>query len=96
MINRYRLFRRKKGVYYLHDSQTGKQFSLKTRTESEAEELLHARNSAARQPILNMEIAKAYLVGRVWTSYGQKRLKYSVNEGGVRFARAVEPIFRPR
>jgi hypothetical protein len=22
--------------------------------------------------------------GRVWTSYSQKRLKYSVNEGGVR------------
>lgn len=60
MKNRYRLFRRK-GVFYCQDSTTGKQESLRTIRRAEAENLLQARNSATQQPLLNLEMAKAYL-----------------------------------
>jgi integrase len=61
MKNRYRLFRRR-GVFYCQDNATGRQESLRTIRRKEAEDLLHARNTAALQPILNLEIAKAYLM----------------------------------
>ncbi|MBA2432417.1 MAG: hypothetical protein H0V56_09930 [Chthoniobacterales bacterium] len=46
MKNRYRLFRRN-GVFYTQDSSSGKQESLRTVNRREAEDLLHARNTAA-------------------------------------------------
>jgi hypothetical protein len=60
MKNRFRLYRRN-GVYYAQDSCTGKQKSLRTVRRFEAEQLLHARNTAVQQPILNLELAKASL-----------------------------------
>src|SRR6185436_2578580 len=64
MKNRYRLYRRRMGgVFYVHDSETGKQESLGTRDRREAATLLNARNEAVRQPQLNLQIAKAYLAG---------------------------------
>jgi hypothetical protein len=64
MKNRYRLYRRKLGgVFYIHDSETGKQESLGTRDRAEATTLLNARNESVRQPQLNLHIAKAYLAG---------------------------------
>jgi len=64
MKNRFRLYRRTKGgVFYVHDSETGKQESLGTRDRAEATSLLNARNEAVRQPHLNLQIAKAYLAG---------------------------------
>jgi integrase len=64
MKNRFRLYRRKLGgVFYIHDSQTGKQESLGTRDRAEATTLLNARNESIRQPQLNLHIAKAYLAG---------------------------------
>ncbi|MBA3543764.1 MAG: tyrosine-type recombinase/integrase [Chthoniobacterales bacterium] len=62
MKNRYRMFRRRGGVYYLQDSATGKQESLRTMKRAEAESLLGARNTALQQPLINLEIAKAYLM----------------------------------
>ena len=56
----FRLFRRQ-GVFYCEDTATGKQTSLRTRDEAEARTLLHARNEAARQPGLNLQLARAYL-----------------------------------
>jgi hypothetical protein len=61
MRSRYRLYRRGNGVFYAQDFLTGKQQSLRTRTKSEAEALLYAKNSAVQQPLLNLEIAKAHL-----------------------------------
>lgn len=61
MKNRYRLFNRH-GVFYVQDSSTGKQQSLQTANRAEAEKLLQAKNNAAQQPLLNLEIAKAYLM----------------------------------
>ena len=64
MKNRFRLYRRPKGgVFYAHDSVTGKQESLGTRDRAEAVTLLNARNESIRQPQLNLQIAKAYLAG---------------------------------
>src|SRR5947208_4302787 len=64
MKNRFRLYRRRMGgVFYVHDSETGKQDSLGTRDRAEAKTLLNARNESVRQPQLNLQIAKAYLAG---------------------------------
>ena len=44
MKNRYRLYRRRMGgVFYVHDSETGKQESLGTRDRAEATTLLNGR-----------------------------------------------------
>ena len=64
MKRRWILYRRKLGgTFYVEDSHTRKQESLGTKDRREAESLLNARNEAARQPHLNLQIAKAYLAG---------------------------------
>ena len=64
MKNRYRLYRRSLGgMFYIHDSETGKQESLGTKDRAEAQRLFNARNESVRQPQLNLHIAKAYLAG---------------------------------
>jgi integrase len=60
MKTKYTLFRRVE-VFYLQDSVTGKQTSLRTKDETEARRLLDARNEAMRQPVLNLHLARAYL-----------------------------------
>jgi len=62
MKQRYRLFRRREGVFYTFDNLTGKQLSLKTHNEEEAFRLVNARNEAERQPAINLQIARAYLM----------------------------------
>src|SRR6266542_3811115 len=61
MTEKYRVFRRASGVWYIQDRETGEQHSLRTRKESEATRLLHARNEAHRQPGINIQMARAYL-----------------------------------
>jgi hypothetical protein len=61
MKTKYTLFRRGE-VFYIQDSATGKQTSLKTKDETEAKSLLNARNEAQRQPVLNLHLARAYLI----------------------------------
>ena len=64
MKSRFILYRRKLGGrFYVEDTQTKKQESLGTKIRSEAIILLNARNESARQPQLNLQIAKAYLAG---------------------------------
>jgi hypothetical protein len=58
MKTKYTLFRRGP-VFYMQDSETGKQTSLRTRDETEARSLLNARNEALRQPVLNLHLARA-------------------------------------
>jgi integrase len=62
MNQRYILFRRTE-VFYYEDKATGKQLSLRTKDEAEAKILFNAKNESFRQPILNLQIAKAYLIG---------------------------------
>ncbi len=58
---RYRLFRRKNGIYYSFENDTGRQISLFTKDRGEAAGLLAAKNQATAQPILNVAMAKVYL-----------------------------------
>lgn len=60
MKTKYTLFRRN-GVFYSQDSATGQQKSLRTRDEAEALKLINASNEAHRQPVLNLQLARAYL-----------------------------------
>jgi len=60
MKSRFILFKRS-GVFYAEDTTTGKQHSLRTKDEAEALTLLHSKNEAYRQPVLNLQIARTYL-----------------------------------
>ena len=60
MKQQFSLYRRN-GIYYAQNTQNGKQESLRTRDEADAKALLHSKNEASRQPILNRQIALAYL-----------------------------------
>ena len=60
MKTKYTLFRRGP-MFYIQDTATGKQTSLRTKDETEARSLLNARNEAQRQPVLNLHLARAYL-----------------------------------
>jgi integrase len=61
MNARYRMYRRQRGVFYLFDRHTGKRASLETADEDAARRLLHAKNEAHQQPLINRQIARAYL-----------------------------------
>ena len=65
MKQRYRLIRRgiRNNAFYCVDNTTGKRTSLRTATQEEAQQIVEAKNQAERQPVLNLQIAKAYLAG---------------------------------
>ena len=65
MKTRYRLIRRgiRGGAFYCVDTKTGKRTSLGTADEDAAQQIIEAKNQAQRQPVLNLQIAKAYLAG---------------------------------
>jgi integrase len=65
MKARYRLIRRgiRGGALYCVDTRTGKRTSLRTVSEDDAQQIIEAKNQAERQPVLNLQIAKAYLAG---------------------------------
>ncbi len=65
MKTRYRLIRRgvRNGAYYCVDKKTAKRTSLQTDDEDVALQIVEAKNQAQRQPVLNLQIAKAYLAG---------------------------------
>ena len=65
MKTRYRLTRRgiRGNKFYCVDTTTGKRTSLGTTNEDEARQIVEARNNSERQPVLNLQIAKAYLAG---------------------------------
>lgn len=70
-MNRYRIFKRSNGIYFLEDKETRKQESLKTRDRSQAFSLWTARNQASLQPYLNQTMAKAYLSAKLPRSLDQ-------------------------
>ena len=45
------------------DTLTRKRVSLRTSDEDSALQIVQAKNQAERQPLLNLQIAKAYLAG---------------------------------
>jgi len=58
---KYRLFRRRNGVFYWQDNESAKQASLRTTDRRDAERLLNAMNESHREPTLNLNLARAYL-----------------------------------
>jgi len=62
MKQRYRIFCRATGVFYIEDVVTRRQESLKTKDKTVVQRLLHAKNAAHEQPALNLQLARAYLV----------------------------------
>ena len=60
MKPRFILFRRN-GTFYYQDNESGKQLSLRTKDEAEAQTLLNAKNESVRQPALNLQLARTYL-----------------------------------
>ena len=61
MKQRFRLYRRHGGIYYVHDDETGKQESLQTRDRVEASALFAAKTQSHRQAHLNLRLARTYL-----------------------------------
>ena len=61
MTQKFRLYRRGNGRFYIEDNTTGKQESLGTSDKAEALRLLMAKNEAEQQPAFNAQIAKTYL-----------------------------------
>lgn len=59
MKARFTLFRRGQ-VYYAQDTTTGQQTSLRTKDEGEAQALLHSKNEAHRQPVLNLQCQRPW------------------------------------
>jgi hypothetical protein len=58
---KYRLYRRRKGIFYWQENGSKNQGTLRTRDKRAAEKILHAMNESQRQPTLNLSIARAYL-----------------------------------
>jgi len=54
MKQRFRIYRRNGGRFYVHDSVTGKQESLGTSDRTTATRLLHSKNEASHQPAINL------------------------------------------
>ena len=53
MNEKYRLFRRASGVWYIEDKESRDQESLRTRDAKEAKRLFNAKNEAQHQPAIN-------------------------------------------
>ena len=75
MKQRYWLYRRNGGGFYLQDARSGKRESLNTKDPLQARRLRDARNQAVEQPMLNLAMGKAYLAAidpamtlRTWES----------------------------
>ena len=96
MQNKYRLFRRNSGVYFIQENATGKQESLKTRDKQEAMRLYNAKNEAHHQPHLNLQIARGYLmatdpklVTRTWQEVMEKITTLKTGSTQERWALAI-------
>ena len=65
MKTRFRLIRCgiRGGLFYCVDTHTRKRVSLRTHDEDSAKQIVLAKNQAERQPVLNLQIAKAYIAG---------------------------------
>jgi len=96
MRQKYRMFLRG-SVYWVQDNDSGKQESLRTKDRIEAKRLLNAKNEACRQPVINMQIARAYLFAgdpksakRTWQSVMDEILKLKRDETLRRWKVAIK------
>jgi integrase len=84
-------------TFYIYDSLTGKRQSLGTKNRAEAQRLIEAKNDALRQPVLNLNIAKAYLAGadsgfgtRTWQQALDALIETKQGETKARWLRAAK------
>lgn len=100
-MNQCRIFRRRGGVYYLHDSVTGKQQCLRTTSKKDALRVLYAKQEAKLNPSINRQMARAYLqaadesyVTRTWgdvmasiiaTKIGSTRKRWETASRGIAY-----------
>jgi integrase len=96
MKKTFRLFRRG-NVFWCQNNVSGKQESLRTTERETAQRLLHAKNEAQRQPIINTQIARAYLtVGdpavatRTWQFVMEEIVKLKKDETQRRWKIAIK------
>jgi hypothetical protein len=101
---KYRLFRRRNGVFYWQDNQSSKQGTLRTSDRREAERLLNAMNESHREPTLSLNLARAYLAAhdpkmaqRTWQAVMDEMATHGIPSTQVRCARgfrskAYDPI----
>ncbi len=84
-------------IFWTQDNFTRKQESLNTKDRIEAERLLHAKNEAHHQPIINIRIARAYLMvsdplaaERTWKSVMEEIVKQKEGETKRRWLTATK------
>ncbi len=102
---RYRLIRRgnRGGAFYCVDTETGSRSSLGTISEEEARQIVEAKNQAKRQPMLNLQIAKAYLAGtdgaittRTWQQAIEALIETKYDANRIRWTRVPkDPALAP-
>jgi integrase len=103
-LQQYRLFQHH-GTFYVEHVETKKQESLRTKSRPEALVLLGAKNEAARQPALNLQIARTYMAAsdpfmpkRTWQHVLDEIIKTKTGETQYRWTtvakdKALLPIF---
>ena len=94
---RIRIFRRENGIYYSLDTVTQKRHSLETTQLDEARRLINAENEAARQPAINLQIARAYLqhsdpnfAQRTWAFVMEEMGRTKSGNTKIRWDRAIK------
>jgi hypothetical protein len=101
---KYRIYRRRNGVFYWQDNNSKKQGTLRTNDKREAERLLNAMNESHRQPTINLNLARAYLAAhdskmaqRTWQAVMDEMATHGIPTTQERCARgfrskAYDPI----
>jgi hypothetical protein len=99
MKTRYRLIRRgvRSGAFYCVDTKTGRRTSLQTGNQDEARQVIEAKNQALRQPFINLQIARAYLMAsdptiasRTWQTVMEEIPKTKKGENQARWLSAIK------
>ena len=95
MKQQFKLFKRD-GYFYSEDTVTGNQKSLRTKIKAEAIVLLNAKNESARQPNLNLQLARTYLSAtdpesaqRTWQNVMDEMQSHGKASTRVRYSRAM-------
>src|SRR6266496_551149 len=91
---KYRLYRRRNGVFYWQENDSKKQGSLRTSDRREADRLLNAMNESHREPTLNLNLARAYLAAhdpkmaqRTWQAVMDEMATHGIPSTQARCAR---------
>jgi hypothetical protein len=88
---------RRGNYFWSHDGETGKQETLRTKDKATALRLLHSKNEAYQQPVLNLQIARTHLTAsdpeiakRTWQTVMNEIVLTKKNATRVRWDRAIK------